>query len=237
MGLGLMGISAVTLITLRASLDREVDSSILNVASIQAASLTDAPSGEMHFHEWDLTPDEAASVRDLVRFAQVWQADGVSLQRSQYMTQDLPLDREHLSRAGNGELVWVDLDWDGLPIRSLYYPLERLGEAHQRHVLQVAAPLEARNELMGRVAGFLGLLVLVLNESNEVRSVELQGRLDWWLPAAKKYTATRFDWTGRERDKVIFNHAQWRLTTPNLKPEELICYTIEAERISQTQSQ
>ena len=160
-----MGISAMTLMTLRASLDREVDASILNVASIQAASLTDAASGEMHFHEWALTPDEAASVRDLVRYAQVWQADGVSLQRSQYMTQDLPLDREHLSRAGNGELVWVDLDWDGLPIRSLYYPLERLGEAHQRHVLQVAAPLEVRNALMGRVAGFLGLLVLVLSLS------------------------------------------------------------------------
>lgn len=162
MALGLMGISAVTLFALRASLDRELDASILNVASIQAASLTDAPSGTMHFHEWDLTPDEAASLRDVIRYAQVWQADGTSILRSQYMTSDLPFDQEHLSRAGGGELVWVELEWDGLAIRSLYYPLERLGEAHERHVLQVAAPMRARNQLLGRVAGFLGLLVLVL---------------------------------------------------------------------------
>jgi two-component system OmpR family sensor kinase len=168
MGLGLVGISAVTLFTLRASLDRELDASILNVASIQAASLTDAPSGEMHFHEWDLTPEEAASLRDVIRYAQVWQADGVSLLRSQYMTSDLPFDQEDLSRAGGGELVWVYLDWDGLAIRSLYYPLERLGEAHERHVLQVAAPLEARSQLLGRVAVFLGLLILVLTAATFV---------------------------------------------------------------------
>jgi len=167
-GLGLIGIATVTMLTLRASLDRDLDASILNVASIQAASLTDAPSGEMHFHEWDLTPDEAASLRDLLRYAQVWQADGISLLRSQYMTSDLPLSREYLSRAGDGDLVWVELDWDGLAIRSLYYPLERLGEAHQRHVLQVAAPLQARNQLLVRALGFLGLLVLVLTSTTFV---------------------------------------------------------------------
>ncbi|MHC4925591.1 MAG: histidine kinase dimerization/phospho-acceptor domain-containing protein, partial [Planctomycetota bacterium] len=162
MSLGLLAISAVTLFALRSSLDRDVDALILSVASIQAASLTDAPSGEMHFHEWDLTPDEASSVTDLVSYAQVWQADGVSLLRNQYMTSDLPLDREHLTRAGDGELIWVDMDWEGLAIRSLYYPLERMGEAHERHVLQVAAPLQARNQLLARVAGFLGLLVVML---------------------------------------------------------------------------
>jgi two-component system OmpR family sensor kinase len=168
MGLGLVGISAVTLFTLRTSLDRDLDASILNVASIQAASLTNAPSGEMHFHEWDLTPDEAASLLDVMRYAQVWQADGISLLRSQYMTSDLPFDQEHLSRAGGGELVWVSLDWEGLAIRSLYYPLERLGEAHERHVLQVAAPLDARNQLLARAASFLGLLVLVLTAATFV---------------------------------------------------------------------
>jgi len=168
MGLGLIGISTVTLFALRASLDQELDASILNVASIQAASLTDAPSGEMRFHEWDLTPDEAASLRDVMRYAQVWQADGISLLRSQYMTSDLPFDLEDLSRAGDGDLVWVELEWDGLAVRSLYYPLERLGEAHERHVLQVAAPMQARNQLLGRVAGFLGLLVLVLGSATFV---------------------------------------------------------------------
>jgi two-component system OmpR family sensor kinase len=173
MALALVGVSAITLVALRASLDRELDASILNVASIQAASLTDAPDGEMHFHEWDLTPDEAASLRDLIRYAQVWQADGVSLLRSQYMTSDLPLDREHLSRAGAGELVWVELDWEDLAIRSLYYPLERMGEAHQRHVLQIAAPMQARNELLSRVTAFLALLVVLLSAGAFAGA--------WWL--------------------------------------------------------
>lgn len=163
MALGLTAVSAATLLALRASLDRDLNASILNVASIQAASLTDSPDGEMHFHEWDLTPDEAASLRDVIRYAQVWRADGVSLLRSQYMTSDLPLDVEDLVRAGRGELVWEELDWEGIRIRSLYYPLERMGAAHEAHVLQVAAPLDVRNELLTRVALFLLLLVLGLS--------------------------------------------------------------------------
>lgn len=173
MTLGLVGVSAATFLALRATLDGEIDASILNVASIQAASLTDAPSGEMHFHEWELTPDEAASVRDLVRYAQVWQSDGVSLLRSRFMTADLPLDRAHLERAADGELVWTDLEWEGRPIRTLYYPLERFGMAHQRHVMQVAARLDRRNALLVRVAAFLAVL-----------SVGLGGATfwgAWWL--------------------------------------------------------
>ncbi|MBM4183163.1 MAG: hypothetical protein FJ207_02945 [Gemmatimonadetes bacterium] len=62
------------------------------MAAVQAASLTDEQSHEMRFHGWSLTPAEAVELRDLVRYAQVWQTDGVSLLRSQYMTTDLPLE-------------------------------------------------------------------------------------------------------------------------------------------------
>ena len=48
---GVIGIAS--LLGLRAALDRELNGTILNVASIQAASVTDPP--EMHFHEWELT--------------------------------------------------------------------------------------------------------------------------------------------------------------------------------------
>jgi two-component system OmpR family sensor kinase len=171
--LGLLGIAAATLFTLRAYLDSELDGSILNVASIQAASLTEPASGAMRFHEWDLTPDEAVSVRDLVQYAQVWQSDGISLLRSQYMTTDLPLDIAHLARAGAGELVWADMEWQGMAIRSLFYPLERMGQLHERHVLQVAAPLEGRNQLLQRVTAFLGLMVLLLSAATFAGA--------WWL--------------------------------------------------------
>jgi hypothetical protein len=101
-GLSLGSISVVSILALGWVLDREVDATVLNVAAIQAASLTDDPSGRMHFHDWELTPEEAISVRDLVRYAQVWQTDGQSLLRSQYMTSDLPLDSANLRQAGSG---------------------------------------------------------------------------------------------------------------------------------------
>lgn len=166
-------ISTVSVLALASILDHDLDATILNVATIQAASLTDNPSGEMHFHDWELTPEEAASIRDLVRYAQVWQVDGVSLLRSQYMTGDLPLDSAFLDRAGQGELAWTDATFQGEPVRVLYFPLERLGELHERHVLQVAAPLRTRNELVTSVALFLAVLSL------GVTAASLGGA--WWL--------------------------------------------------------
>lgn len=174
--IGLVALSAVTLFTLRAVLDRELNASVLNVASIQAASVADGPSGDMHLHEWDLTPDEAASVRDLIRYAQVWNADGVSLLRSRYMTSDLPPDAEALARALSGELAWTEQEFEGSPVRTLFYPLERLGEAHEAHVLQVAAPLAARNQTLNRAAAFLTLLTILLGGVTFAGSSWLAGR-------------------------------------------------------------
>ena len=173
---GLVAISAMSLFTLRAILDRELDASILNVASIQAASVTDSPSGRMHFHEWELTPEEAASIQDLIRYAQVWRRDGVSLLRSQYMTADLPVDSLALEESAGGELVWREGTYRGVPIRSLYYPLGRLGEVHDAHVIQVAAPLVALNEMLDRFSIVLvGIGVLVAVGS-------LAG--SWWLSSS-----------------------------------------------------
>ncbi|MDX1646911.1 MAG: ATP-binding protein [Longimicrobiales bacterium] len=158
---GIGALALVTLFTLKTLLDREIDSSILNIASIQAASLADGPGGSMEFHEWELTPDEAASVQDLVQYAQVWRADGVSLLRSRYMTSDLPVDTAALAAAAAGELVWTEGEYLGTPVRTLYYPLERLGMAHEAHVLQVAGPLTRRNQMLARAAWFFGVLVLL----------------------------------------------------------------------------
>jgi two-component system OmpR family sensor kinase len=176
MAVGLAAVAVVTFLSVRSILDGELDASILNVASIQAASLTDAPSGAMHFHDWELTPDEAASLQDLIRYAQVWQGDGVSLLRNQYMTSDLPLDQEHLARAADGTLVWTRTSWSGMPIRALYYPLDRFGMAHERHVLEVAAPLTARNEMLTRVGLFLLALTAVMSGATFVGASWLAGR-------------------------------------------------------------
>ena len=173
MGIAVLAISVASLFTLRAILDRELNASILSVASIQAASLADSPTGEMHFHEWELTPEEAGSVEDLLRYAQVWRGDGESLLRSRFMTEDLPLDTGALQRASAGDLTWTEGRFQDTDIRSVYYPLERLGELHERHVLQVAAPLTARNEMLVRVGGFLAGLVFLVLAASAVGS--------WWL--------------------------------------------------------
>jgi two-component system, OmpR family, sensor kinase len=158
-------------------LDEELNASLLNVASIQAAALTDAPGGEMRFLEWDLTPAEAAQVRELNRYAQVWSAAGESLLRTQYLTADLPLDSAALREAAAGQLVSREQRFQGLPIRSMYYPLERLGALHARHVLQVAAPLTGRNRMLRRLAWLLGGITILVTASSFAGGWWLGGRM------------------------------------------------------------
>lgn len=173
MAVALAAMTSVGYLALRETLDRQIEATILSVASIQAASVTDDPTGEMQFHEWNLTPEEAASVHDLNRWAQVWSIEGRSLLRSQFLADDLPLDTTALRLAGQGELTWTEQPFQDAEIRSLYYPLGRLGESHEPHVLQVAAPLTARNSTLRAAA--LGLTLIALL----VSGVTFAGA--WWL--------------------------------------------------------
>lgn len=162
MTLATVALAALSLWAVAFFLDRELNASLVNVASIQAATVTDAPDGAMHFHEWELTPDEARSIQDLIRYAQVWSASGESLLRSQFLTRDLPLDTAALRHAASGNLVWSETAFQGTPVRALYYPLERLGPSHAHHVLEVAAPLRSRNRMVRRLAFLLlGIVLLV----------------------------------------------------------------------------
>jgi two-component system OmpR family sensor kinase len=97
----------------------------------------------------------------------------VSLLRSRYMMSDLPSDAETLVRADAGELIWAEQQFEGSPVRTLFYPLDRLGEGHEAHVLQIAAPLLARNEMLGRAGYFLILLTTLLAGATFAGS--------WWL--------------------------------------------------------
>lgn len=176
LGAGLAVISTLTVLSLGSVLDEELEASILAVASIQAASVTDSPDGAMAFHEWQLTPAEATSVQDLIRYAQVWDHSGRSLLRSQFMTADLPADRAALEAASDGGLVWGGGMYEGMPVRVLYYPLSRFGMAHEGHVLEVAAPLVARNEMVRRLALVLAFLTLAMTAVAWVGGGWLAGR-------------------------------------------------------------
>ncbi len=173
MALAVFVIAVCGYLALTAVLDRQIEASLFSIASIQAAAVTDDPSGEMHLHEWDLTPEEAASLHDMNRYVQVWNDAGESLVRSGSLTRDLPLDTISLARAIEGAIAWDEDVLDGVEVRSLYYPLGRMGPAHAPHVLQVAAPLEARDRTLSLVRYFLaGTLILVTGAT-------LLG--SWWL--------------------------------------------------------
>lgn len=160
MAAGLIAMAVLAWFAIRETLDRQIDASLANVASIQAAAITEPAGGEMRIREWEISPEEAASIRDVARYTQVWSAEGESLLRSRYLTRDLPLDTTALREAGAGEIAVVDQSFQGMDVRALYYPLGRLGAPHDPHVLQVAAPLEARDATL-RNAGLL-LLGIVL---------------------------------------------------------------------------
>lgn len=173
MAVGLGTIAGLSFLFIRQNLDRELNATLTNVASIQAASVTSAESGEMVFHEWELTPEEAASIRDLNRYAQVWTVDGRSLLRTRYITEDLPLDTVALQAAAAGSIAWTEQAYLGMPIRSVYYPLGRFGPAHGPHVLQVAAPLETRDRTLQRLALLLVGIVLMASAGTFLGG--------WWL--------------------------------------------------------
>jgi two-component system OmpR family sensor kinase len=160
--LGIALVAAIGYFALRGALDRQIDASLLSVASIQASSVTDDSTGAMRFHEWDMTAEEAISLGDLNRYAQIWSESRESLQRSRYLTRDLPVDAAALGKAAIGEITWSEDRLDEQHVRSVFYPLGRLGASHERHILQVAAPLSARDRTM-RTAGLflLGIVVLV----------------------------------------------------------------------------
>lgn len=173
MTLATIALALFTLYAISYFLDRELNASLVNVASIQAATVTDAPGGEMRFHEWELTPDEARSIQDLLRYSQVWSASGESLLRSQFLSRDLPLDTAALRRAGDGNLVRTEAVFQGTRIRALYYPLERFGPSHARHVLEVAAPLENRNRILRWLSWLLAGIVLLVAVGTSAGG--------WWL--------------------------------------------------------
>ncbi|NNG16857.1 MAG: hypothetical protein HKM89_10285 [Gemmatimonadales bacterium] len=171
--LGILLVAAIGYLVLREALDRQINASLLSVASIQASSVTDDPSGEMRFHEWDVTAEEAVSLGDFNRYAQIWSESGESLLRSQYLTIDLPVDSVALIQAASGEFAWSEGRLGDQHVRSVFYPLGRLGESHERHIIQVAAPLSARDRTMRSAGFFLSGIVLLVSVGSFLGS--------WWL--------------------------------------------------------
>lgn len=166
---------------LQSVLDRKVNESLQNVASIQAASISDGPPGEMHFHQWDLPPSADSAVARLSRYLQIWDASGESRLRSRFLDSNLPLDTAALETAVSGTVVTRESAFQGEEIRSLYYPLGWLGSAYQGRVLQVAAPLTDRNHTLRSAALFMAAVVILVTGGTFIGA--------WWLARRAVQTA------------------------------------------------
>lgn len=181
MAVAVTGAAVVGYLALESALDRKVNESLQNVASIQAASISDGSPGEMHFHQWDLPLSADSAVAQLSRYLQIWDDSGESLLRSRFLRHDLPLDTAALERAASGTIAMAEHSFQEHEIRSLYYPLTWLGSAYSGRVLQVAAPLDDRNHTLRSAALYMAAIVILVTGGTFVGA--------WWLGRRAVLTA------------------------------------------------
>ena len=152
----LLLVGMVAVLLLRHVLTTQLDSTLLRLASIEASAVTDSPDSAVHFHEGIFSAPRSESPVELVRYAEIWRADGAPVVRSQSLgSRDLPTSLEGLAAARHRELAVISLDWDGEPLRTLYYPLGLIAPVHERHILQVAAPLTPLRDVLATFVRYL----------------------------------------------------------------------------------
>lgn len=150
-------VGALLYVSLQRILLAQLDATLVRLAQIEAAATADAAGSDVHFHEGIFLAEEGEALPDVSRFAEVWDDEGHPVIRSANLEgRDLPLAPGVLDAAlGGATLVRTD-DWAGEPVRSVVYPLGRIGPAHRHHVLQVSASLLPNERVLGR---FLALLL------------------------------------------------------------------------------
>ena len=144
MALGMLAlfgtVALVSVVALRSLLYAQLDGTLLHIAEVEARHGAASTGSEFAFHEGVLLQAREGASTPLTRFAQLWTSDGRPLVRSRNLARDLELPTDGLDRARGGEIGWATHEWSGEQIRSVVFPLERIGAAHGVHLLQVAAP-------------------------------------------------------------------------------------------------
>jgi two-component system OmpR family sensor kinase len=165
MALGVLALLALagfaSVIALRSILYRQLDGTLLHLAEVEARSGAADSGPEFQFHEGVLLAAREGPSVELTRYAQLWTHDGRPLVRSRNLSGDLELPADALEEAAAGRVATITQSWSGRPLRSVVYPLELVGAAHQVHLLQVAAPLEPVRQTLTRFSLLVGLLTLL----------------------------------------------------------------------------
>jgi two-component system, OmpR family, sensor kinase len=151
----------VSVLALRTILYRQLDGTLLHLAEVEAQAGAATSGSEFQFHEGVLLAAREGPSVELIRYAQLWSHDGRPVVRSRNLSTDLELPGFALAEAGAGRVVTFTQNWRGRPIRSVVYPLELVGAAHQVHLLQVAAPTEPLRQTVARFSVLVVLLTLL----------------------------------------------------------------------------
>jgi two-component system, OmpR family, sensor kinase len=127
---------------LRASLISSIDTALIQSAEIQAETGGDSVTSEFRFPSHQLAPAERDGAEDLYPWAQVLSLEGTAVARSPNLSGALPVPPRALDAARRGSIGRATVRWNGRGIRTVIYPLGRIGPAHAGQLLQVAVSLE-----------------------------------------------------------------------------------------------
>lgn len=165
MALGVLALLAaagiVSVLALRSILFTQLDNTLLHLAEVEAQAGAAVSGSEFQFHEGVLLAARDAPSGELTRYAQLWNHDGQPVVRSKNLSANLALPPAALAEAGAGRVARLTQVWHGRRIRSVVYPLELVGAAHQVHLLQVAAPIEPLRQTLTRFSLLVGVLTLL----------------------------------------------------------------------------
>lgn len=151
----------VSILALRTILYQQLDDTLLHLAEVEARAGAATSGPAFQFHEGVLLAARVGPPAELIRYAQLWDFSGLPVVRSGNLTANLTLPPSALTEARAGRVARVTHRWQGRALRSVVYPMELVGAAHQVHVLQVAAPTGPLRQTLVRFALFLVLLTLV----------------------------------------------------------------------------
>ena len=151
----------VSVLALRTILYRQLDGTLLHLAEVEAQAGAATSGSEFQFHEGVLLAAREGPSVELIRYAQLWSHDGKPVVRSRNLSADLELPASALAEAGAGRVATFTQAWRGRSIRSVVYPLELVGAAHQVHLLQVAAPTEPLRQTLARFSVLVLFLTLL----------------------------------------------------------------------------
>lgn len=163
-----LGVAVVVLtgstLYLRFHLFSNLDSSLLEIAQLESQYGGNAASGDFRFRAEPLVPS-AGEAPAHQSWAQLVMRDGTPGIRSGNLHEPLPVPAAALAVARRGRVGFATHRWKSDVVRSVLFPMSKLGSVHRDHLLQVTTtlrPLQATLDNFVLLMAGLGLLGTLL---------------------------------------------------------------------------